>query len=373
MTGQQGAWCHYCEQWRPKGARFCSICATPINAPTSTTYTTAEVVPPWQQHRGQWQEWGEAQRTWSNAPGGNQRLSQSPRGRRRGRDKGGKDKGGKDKQGKGKAHGKTGEVGKGLALPPPPAPPQINAPNHFPGAPQLANASTAEQQLGALISALQAQKQELPSTVLQAMEGIAHSTASAEAKEHHRAVKQQTKAKQELAKVRAQRYAAMSAWAQYLKDVTATVTKQMADQQTVVQQLDDAEAAANTELSRLSDARPSEEAVAAPAEDNSADTPMAMEALSKKRKALETEQHSQLLASLTAASKTADSMVQAVRREGSRTPRRQRTSHEAMDIPSSPELAKDGEEPPRTVRPEGPPPATEGGDGSSKPFAQACG
>ena len=59
-----------------KGSRFCPICATPISASTPTSYTATEVIPPWQQHRGQWQEWGEA-RTWSNAPGGNQRLSQS--------------------------------------------------------------------------------------------------------------------------------------------------------------------------------------------------------------------------------------------------------------------------------------------------------
>ena len=262
---QQGAWCSYCEQWRAKGSRFCPICATPIGSTAPVPYTAADAIPPWQQHRGQWQEWGEAQRTWSNAPSGHQRLSQSPRTRRRGKDKGGKDKGSKDGQKKGKGAGKKNESGKGPVLPPPPAPPLITAPSPAPYAPQQPAPTKAEQQLGALITALQAQKQDLPSTVLQALEGIAHSSASAEAKEQHRAVTQQARAKRELAKIRAQRHASMSAWAQHLKDVTETVTKQMAEQQAVVVQMDEAEAqwmeslkTASAELARLSEAKPGE-------------------------------------------------------------------------------------------------------------------
>ena len=240
----------------------------------------------------------------------------------------------------------------------------------------------AEQQLGALITALQAQKTELPSTVLQAMEGIVHSSAGAEAKEHHRAVKQQTKAKQELAKVRAQRHACMNAWAQYLKDVTATVTRQMAEQQSTVQSLDEAEAqwtealkTANSELNRFSAVK-LEDAPAEMAEEAMMETPMALDAINKKRKALESEQQEKLLASLHAASQTADSMVQAARREGSRTPRRQRTAQDTMDIHSSPELAPAGmvkEPPPPHELPPAEPAVQEGTAAGSRPFAKACG
>ena len=140
----------------------------------------------------------------------------------------------------------------------------------------------------------------------------------------------------------------MGAWAQYLKDVTTTVTKQMDAQKETVQKLEEAEQqwadalkAATADLSRLSELRPAEEAAAVPTDDASMDTSAAWEAQSKKRKASELEQQKQLLASLTAASETADSMAQAARREGSRTPRRQRTKEDTLDVSSSPELAKD--------------------------------
>ena len=77
-----------------------------------------------------------------------------------------------------------------------------------------------------------------------------------------------------------------------------------------------------------------------PAEEAPAEATMAWEAMSRKRKALESEQQEQLLASLAATSQTAVSMAQAARREGSRTPRRQKTGPDSMDVLSLPELAK---------------------------------
>ena len=91
------------------------------------------------------------------------------------------------------------------------------------------------------MAALQAQKSDLPPNVLQTSEGIAHTAAGQEAAGLHRAVAQQHKAKKELAKVRAQRQASTSAWAQHLKEVIETVTTQMDAQKTTVSKLEEAE------------------------------------------------------------------------------------------------------------------------------------
>ena len=259
----------------------------------------------------------------------------------------GKDKNSRDGKGAGKGAGKKGEGTKGFApLPPPPAPVQLATPAQTP-APSAPPAPTmAEQHLSALVLALQSQKADLPPTVLQALEGIAQTNAGAEAKDLHRAVQQQTKAKKELAKVRAQRQSCMSAWAQYLRDVTETVTKQMDAQKEAIQKLEDAELqwaealqSASAELGRLS--KVTDTIAELPAEDPLAESAAALEAQNRKRKALELEQQQQLLASLNAASFSADSMAQAAKREGSRTPRRQRVAQESMAVSSSPELAKD--------------------------------
>ena len=368
-SSQHGAWCEWCSQWRAKGSLFCPICAAPI-AGQNASYAATEVKAPWQQQRGRWHEWSDSSHTWSSVQPPHKRLSQSPRGRQ------GK---GKDKKGKGKGAGKKGDapISKGL-LPPPPAPPLIPAPPAAPALPAPSTTSVAEQQLGTLVAALQAPKSDLPANVLQTLEGIAHKAAGQEAADLHRAVAQQHKAKKELAKVRAQRQTSTSAWAQYLKEVIETVTTQMDTQKSTISKLEEAEqqwvealTKATADLSRLSDYKPTETI----AEEHADEAPLdasAWEAHTKKRKALELEQQQQLLGSLVAASKSADSMAMAARREGSRTPRRQRIKEDTMDVSSSPELGpvkdKDHQRVPEGVQADG---VTdrEGDAVTSKPFA----
>ena len=192
---------------------------------------------------------------------------------------------------------------------------------------------------------LQSQKGSLPPEVVTAIEGIALTSAGQEAKDLHRAVKQQARAKQELAKLGAQRLASSAAWASYLQEVTETVTKQMAAHDKHMASLDEAEAqwrshlqTASTELAKLSDSRVTDE----PDDDAAMETSKATDALAISRRAEQQTQQQQLLNSLREASQTAASLATAVKREGSRTPRRAKRPPDGdLTIDSSPEMKED--------------------------------
>ena len=205
--------------------------------------------------------------------------------------------------------------------------------------------SLAEQQLGSLLTALQSQRGSLPPEVVTALEGIALSSAGQEAKDLHRAVQHQQKAKQELAKLASQRLAASTAWAKYLQDVTETVTKQMEDHAKSMTAVEEAEAqwrvqlqVASAELAKLSDQKVIEELE----DDANMETSKASDAIAEVHKTEQLAQQQQLLASLREASTAAANMATAVKREGSRTPRRKRPVEQMM-VESSPELGKDNE------------------------------
>ena len=251
-----------------------------------------------------------------------------------------------------KGAGKGAEQQQALERPALPTPPRPPAPALPPSSASATTATTtasslAEQQLGSLLTALQSQKGSLPPAVVTALEGIALTSAGQEAKDLHRAVQQQARAKQELAKLASQRLASSSAWATYLQDVTNTVTAQMEKHAKSMTAIEEAEVqwkthllAASAELAKLSDQRGTEP--------DSAEEDTAMEntkawALAETTKSEQLAQQQQLLASLKNASAAAASMATAVKREGSRTPRRKRTVDQLM-IDSSPELAKESDE-----------------------------
>ena len=319
-----------CGRLNKGNATYCGTCGTPwweALPEAGGTYQSPQVETPWRA----------AQHTWSNAPappsGGDRQRSLTPRGRRRAKAKGaGKGNG----KGAGKPAGGKPTEGAGLTVPPLPPPPKAPAVT-FPPVPSgpAPTSSAAEQHLGTLLSALQSQKSNLPPEVLQAIEGIAHNSAGQEARELHKAVSLQQKAKQELAKIGAQRLTACATWARYLQEVTATVQNQQL-------RLDDAEASwrqslqgASTELAKLSEQRTEEE------EDEMAvETANAWDALANARRQEQQAQQQQLMISLQQATETAASMANAAQRDNSRTSRRaKRPPPEG----SSPELAPAGE------------------------------
>ena len=169
----------------------------------------------WLRHGGRPNKRG-AMRPYRPFCGDARQRSYTPRGRRRPKAKA---------AGKG-AKGAEGAPGPSMPpLPPPPKAPAITFPA---AAAAAAPASTAaETHLGNLLTALQAQKGNLPPEMLTAIEGIAHTSASQEARGLHKAVSLQQKAKQELARIGAQRLTACASWAKYLQEVTETVHKQL--------------------------------------------------------------------------------------------------------------------------------------------------
>ena len=230
-----------------KGASvYCGKCGHPWwETDEFQAYHTTEAATPWQY-----------QQPWMNPP--------SPRDRRRpprAQSADEKRRGPKPKGG-GKADGKGTTLAEAL-----PAPPQPIAVNHPQTTASTAAApSVAEQQLGSLLTALQSQQGNLPPEVLQAIEGIALTSAGQEAKGLHRAVNMQQKAKQELAKLGAQRLTACSTWAAYLQKVTETVTKQLQDHEKGLKAIDEAEISwrqslqtASAELAKFTEQRPAEE------------------------------------------------------------------------------------------------------------------
>ena len=297
-----------------------AVAADPGQNSPGMAYQVSETGTPWQSGQDPW-------------PVASPRDRSASRGRRR-------------KKGSGKGTGKGAEplqAPERPALPTPPQPPtpSLPPPEAAPPASSAAAPSLAEQQLGSLLTALQSQKGSLPPAVVTALEGIAMSSAGQEAKDLHRAVKQQARAKQELAKLASQRLASSSAWAKYLQDVTSTVHAQMEKHAKNMEAIDAAEVqwkthllTASTELAKLSDQKEIESE-----EDMSVEASSAW-ALAETCKNEQIAQQQQLMASLKEASAAAASMATAVKREGSRTPRRKRQA-EQMTVDSSPELSKD--------------------------------
>ena len=136
-----------------------------------------------------------------------------------------------------------------------------------------------------------------------------------------------------------------SAWASYLQEITDTVIKQMAKHDKSKTDLENAEAqwrihlqTASAELVKLSDSRPLEETE----EDASMEATRAWDALAATRKVEQQAQQQQLLNFLREASQAAAVMATAVKREGSRTPRRtKRPASNELTIDSSPDMKED--------------------------------
>ena len=343
--GQQPPWCAWCEKSGHRGVSFCYSCGW--NYKEATSYTPTAGTPPWQQ----------GSESWIRAP--------SPRGRRhsRGRQKpiAGPDgkKGGKGKdKSKEKGKGKGSDIGKSSqpvpllqALPPPqPSLPSSTTSSTVPAVD--AGSNEAQAKLDQLLSTLSNTKEALPPAVMQLMGEYSSSSTNAESKALLRAVKAKTAAKRELAKLRASKGTFMSAWSTYLGQVSELLEKQLLEQQSALQQYDEAETKwedqlkeASQTLARLSTGKEDALVEGMDAEDQTMATDSAemdvkiaasVEAVKQTAKA----QAANLLQALRQAQATAE--VKDERRGASRTPRRNQTSA-MVDIPSSPEL---GDAPP---------------------------
>ena len=212
-------------------------------------------------------------------------------------------------------------------LPALPTPPKAVAVQHPP-----TSAGVSAGPSVALLTALQTKKGNLPPEVLHAIEGIA--------------MRLQSKAKQELARLGAQRLNACTAWAAYLQEVTETVAKQMQIHEKGLKDIEAAETSwreslqnAAADLARMSEKPVDDD----DAEDMSVEAVKAWALVAAKRRQEHMEQQQQLMLSLREASQTAASMANAAQRDTSRTPRRKRPAREGetegMNA-SSPELMK---------------------------------
>ena len=118
-----------------------------------------------------------------------------------------------------------------------------------------ASSSEAQAKLDQLPSTLTSTKEALAPSVMQILEEYSSSSSNAESKALMRAVKAKTAAKKGLAKLRASKGTFMSAWSTYLSQVSELLVKQLAEQQTALQQYDEAEVKLEEQLKEASQAR----------------------------------------------------------------------------------------------------------------------
>ena len=178
-------------------------------------------------------------------------------------------------------------------------------------------------------------RDNIPPETKALLDSLQKDNTQAAAKTLHRAVAAQANAKQQLAKVRAEREQYLSAWLTYIEQVTDLLDKQLGEQETALEQYADAEIQwaqalqiANTDLNRLvADAPPgTTDQETAAMEESEAMVVSAVE--TENRMAAEKEQYQASAASLKGALATirakAAERAENAKRESSRTPRRKR-------------------------------------------------
>ncbi|CAE7835275.1 unnamed protein product [Symbiodinium sp. CCMP2592] len=244
-------------------------------------------------------------------------------------------------KGKGKPPGPKG--GKGKTEPPPTAP-SIEGLPAAPSAPALAapkkpaaEATPAPEktQLEALLGLLVNSAVPLPDGVQQMVQDMQQSSSQASAKVLHRAVTDQSKARQALARIRLQRSTYMEAWRDYLVQLSALLEQQLQEQTTILQSFDEhetqwigMESQATVQLSKLTsgdkEAPDSIEGTERDAEmaeqqvDNAIETEQRLRAASGEGQ----EATKKMIAALSEMRQNAEEQIRAHTREGSRTPRR---------------------------------------------------
>ena len=282
---------------------------------------------------------------WQDDKTPRRRTTPSPR---RSKDKG-KGGGKPSKGGHDKGKGKAGGVWKGDAqnprppaleqLPSAPAVPALAAPKQQVQEPAP---SPMKAQLDTLLGLLSGSSAALPPEAQQMIAALQETNSQSNAKVMHRAVADQAKARQTLARIQTQKATYLQAWHAYVSELAALLETQLAEQAAVMSDFEEkelqwsqAEAQASQQLARMTGASgESTEAGEREMEISEELADTAAEAAARLRQSTEESQASakQMLAALRDVQQTAAEQVQQSAREGSRTPRRTQTNEQPAGI-----------------------------------------
>eukprot|EP00439_Symbiodinium_sp_Y106_P055515 s90_g7.t1 len=342
MATQNGSWwCRACKKHMKQTAVYCSGCGKHWQkACAEVPYSPQQPLVPWKS-------------TWAEEPW-TPRRHQSPR--KRGKNNG-KGKGADAREGKGPGTGKGAGKAERTAAPPsleglPAASvaPMVAAPKK-PGGEQTPSPEKA--QLEALVGVLAASSGSLPPAAQQMLASLQETQTQSNTKLMHRAVADQSRARQALAKIQVQRatylqawheYLAQlaglletqiqeqsQAWHEYLAQLAGLLETQIQEQSQVLEDLDQSELqwlgadqAATQQLARLTGASEKEEDGAESMEDAESAVDTAVAAESKLRAATAESQQSakRMLTAVGELRHSAEGQLQQAKRDGSRTPRR---------------------------------------------------
>ena len=362
MAMQNGSWwCHACKKHMKQTAVYCSGCGKHWQkACAEVPYSPQQPSVPWKS-------------TWTEEPW-TPRRHQSPR--KRGKNNG-KGKGADAREGKGPGVGKG--AGKAERTPAPPsleglpaAPvaPLVAAPKK-PGGEQTPSPEKA--QLEALVGVLAASSASLPPAAQQMLASLQETQTQSNTKLMHRAVADQSRARQALAKIQVQRATYLQAWHEYLAQLAGLLETQIQEQSQVLEDLDQSELqwlgadqAATQQLARLTGAPEKEEDGADSMEDTASAVDTAVAAESKLRAATAESQQSakRMLTALGELRHSAEGQLQQAKRDGSRTPRRGE-KYEAPGDTGKPEAPEKKEEAQTTSSEDA---AAKTGPGAKQPF-----
>ncbi|CAE7282566.1 unnamed protein product, partial [Symbiodinium necroappetens] len=204
-------------------------------------------------------------------------------------------------------------------LPPGPSTPSISQPKTTPGSDP--GPSQDKAQLDTLLGILAASSSTLPPAAQQMIATIQESSVNSATKAKHKAVAEQARAQQALAKTQTQHTAYLQAWQQYITQLASLLEGQIQEQAAILEEFDQAELAwtqtehaATQQLAKLtSDVRESESAEKE-AEEADQVVDMAIEQEQKLKAASEESQHAakRMLHALTDMRNTAAEQLQKV-------------------------------------------------------------
>eukprot|EP00439_Symbiodinium_sp_Y106_P015585 s4140_g2.t1 len=224
-------------------------------------------------------------------------------------------------------------------LPSAPAVPALAAPKQQVQEPAP---SPMKAQLDTLLGLLSGSSAALPPEAQQMIAALQETNSQSNAKGMHRAVADQAKARQTLARIQTQKATYLQAWHAYVSELAALLETQLAEQAAVMSDFEEkelqwsqAEAQASQQLARMTGASgESTEAGEREMEISEELADTAAEAAARLRQSTEESQASakQMLAALRDVQQTAAEQVQQSAREGSRTPRRTQTNEQPAGI-----------------------------------------
>ncbi|CAE7765805.1 unnamed protein product [Symbiodinium sp. CCMP2592] len=240
MATSSGWRCGRCKLTCKASASFCPNCG-------GAWQQVAEGQPPyaWESQSGA--PWREEPAGWSGW-GSYQKRAQSPRSpRKRGKGRGQPANASQKGTGQGIVQPSQAAEGATSSVPTPPSTDSLPAPPTAPAAthPRKPTADVEhtqeKQQLNSLLAMLATSSVELPEAAQQMVATYQQANSQTTARTLHRAVTEQTKAKQALHKVQANRIAYMTAWKDYITQVTTMLDTQIREQAQVLAQFDESE------------------------------------------------------------------------------------------------------------------------------------